>query len=163
MKNFIVVVLLIMVAYSNSSCKQQVKNDKIKNGIEIQEDGLHVEQAFLTNSDQSYITDNNKVQPGERVCLRMIVKGWKEDKGKIFMDASQKVTTSSGITLTSNPSIFGISLMYGSVPDGADHVLLYQTIGKLDKPVDYILISFKVWDKTSNKSVSGSYKLRLVI
>ena len=161
MKNFIVGVLLIMVAYSNSSCKQQSKNDKIKNGIEIKEDGLHVEEAFLTNSDSVAISDDNKVQVGERVCLRMILKGWKEDKGEIFMDASQKVTTSSGITLTSNPSIFGITLMYGSVPAGADHVLLYQTIGKLDKPVDYILISFKVWDKTTNKSVSGSYKLHV--
>ena len=162
MKNIIAGFVLIIAACSLSSCKQQAKNDKIKNGIEIYEDGLHVEQAFLTNGDQSYINDDNNVKAGEHICLRMIVKGWKEKNDKIFMDASQKVSTSSGVLLTSSPSIFGITLMYGSVPAGADHILLYQTIGRLDKPVSYILISFKVWDKTSNRSVSGSYKLHIL-
>lgn len=131
----------------------------IKNGIEIHEHGLHLEQAFLTNGDESMIGNDNKVKVGERVCLRMIIKGWKEKEDKIFMDASQKVATSSGTTLTENPSIFGIKLLFGTVPEGADHVLLYQTIGKLNNSPDYIIISFKVWDKTTNKYVSGSYKL----
>ncbi len=159
MRNIIPVFLLFVIMFCISSCKHEVKNEKIKNGIEIQEKGLHIEEAFLTNGDSSMINANNKVHVGENVCLRLIVKGWKEEKGKVFMDASQKVSTSSGVTLTENPSIFGITLMYGSVPDGADHVLLYQKIGRLDKPNDYVFISFKVWDKTTKKSVSGSYKL----
>ena len=105
------------------------------------------------------ISDDNKVQVGERVCLRMIIKGWKEENGKVFMDASQSVTTNSGDTLTRNSSIFGITLMFGTVPQGADNILLYQTIGRLTKPADYILVSFKVWDKTTKKSLYGSYKL----
>ena len=161
MKNIVLTFLSVVVCFCFNSCKQQTQNDKIKNGIEIYEDGLHVEKAFLTNSDSTMISDDNKVQPGERVCLRMIVKGWKEKDNKIFMDASQKVSTSSGVNLVNNPSIFGITLMYGTVPAGADHILLYQTIGRLNKPVDYILISFKVWDKTSGKSVWGSYKLQV--
>lgn len=73
---------------------------------------------------------------------------------KIFMDASQKVATSSATTLTENPSIFGIKLLFGTAPEGADHVLLYQTISKLNNSSDYIIISFKVWDKTTNKYAS---------
>ena len=137
------------------------KNDKIKNGMEVYEDGLHVEEAFLTNGDASYISDDNKVQVGENVCLRMIIKGWKAEDGKVFMDASQTVTTSAGDTLTSNPSLFGIKLLYGTVAQSADHVLLYQTIGSLKNPSEHIIISFKVCDKTTNKSVHGSYKLYL--
>ncbi len=152
---------LFVFACSINACKHAVKNNEIKNGIKIYENGLHVKHAFLTNGDSSIIGDDNKVQVGERVCLRMIVDGWKDENGKVFMDASQNVITSSGDTLTSNPSIFGIKLMYGTVAEGADHILLSQTIGKLNKPVDYILISFKVWDKITNKSVSGSYKLYL--
>jgi hypothetical protein len=159
MRNLLLTFFLIAFTITVNSCKQPVKNDKIKNGIEVYENGLNVEQAFLTNGDSTEIGDDNKVHVGERVCLRMIIKGWKEDKGKVFMDASQTVTTSAGDTLTSSPSLFGITLIYGTVPEGADHVLLYQTIGRLNKPVDYILISFKVWDKSTNKSVHGSYKV----
>ncbi len=162
MKNIILSFLVIIIACSINSCKQQSKNEKIKNGIEIREDGLHVESAFLTKSDSSAINNDNKVQPGELICLRMIINGWEEKEGKIFMDASQKVITNSGKTLAINPSIFGIKLIYGTVPSGADHVLLYQKIGEVDKSVDYVLISFKVWDKTSNKSVTGSYKLHVL-
>jgi len=161
MKNALLSFFLVVFVCGINACKQPVKNDKIKNGIEIYEDGLHVEQAFLTNGDAFYVSDDNKVQVGERVCLRMIIEGWKEDKGKVFMDASQTVTTSSGDTLTTNPSLFGIKLLYGTVAQGADHVLLYQAIGRLKNPSDHIIISFKVWDKTTNKSVHGSYKLYL--
>ncbi|MEP6684848.1 MAG: hypothetical protein ABJA35_16365 [Parafilimonas sp.] len=161
MKNLLLCFSITMLICSMCACKQPVKNDKIKNGIEIYEDGLHAEQAFLTNGDSTYINDDNKVQVGERVCLRLVVNGWKEKNDKVFMDASQKVTTGSGVALTENPSIFGIKLMLGTLPEDAHHVLLYQTIGRLDKPGDYILISFKVWDKTTKKSLSGSYKLYL--
>ena len=159
MRNLIFSFFVFMVACNGNADKHPVKNDAIKNGIEIYEDGLQVQQAFLTNGDSSMIDEQNKVYVGERVCLRLVVNGWQEEKGKVFMDASQKVTTASGALLTENASIFGISLMLGTLPDDAHHMLLYQTIGRLDKPADYMLISFKVWDKTSKKSLSGSYKL----
>lgn len=160
MKNNCFCLFIIFVACSISACKQS-SNTKIKNGIELHEHGLHVTDAFLTNANSYMIDNSNKVHAGERVCLRMIVKGWSEKEGKVFLDASQKVTTSAGAMLTYNASILGAAFMFGVTPKDAEQILLYQPIGRLDKPVDYVLISFKVWDKTNNNSVSGSYKVHI--
>ncbi len=142
-----------------SSCKST--NDKIKNGIELKEDGLHVEEAFLTSSSGQVINDDNKVQVGDRISLRMVVDGWQVKDGKVFLDAAQKVTTSSGETLTENPSMLAPIYTAGATPADAKYILLNQKIGRLNNPKDYVIITFKVWDKTSNKSVSGEYKLYL--
>jgi hypothetical protein len=142
-----------------SSCKSS--NDKIKNGIELKEDGLHVEEAFLTNLSGQPISNDNKVQVGDLVCLRLVVDGWQVKNGKVFLDAAQKVVTSLGKPLISNPSILGALYAGGATPADAKYVLLNQRIGKIDDPKNYVVIIFKVWDKTSNKSVSGDYKVYL--
>jgi hypothetical protein len=142
-----------------SSCKSS--NDKIKNGIELKENGLHVEEAFLTGSSGQPINDDNKVQVGDRVALRMIVDGWQVKDGRVFLDASQKVATGSGETLTENPSMLAPVYSTGATPADAKYILLNQKIGRLGNPKDYVIITFKVWDKTSKKSVSGEYKLYL--
>jgi hypothetical protein len=142
-----------------SACKSS--NNKIKNGIEIKENGLHVEEAYLTNNNHSVIDDNNKVKVGERVYLRLLIDGWTTKDGRVFLDGFQETSTSTGITLAANPSIFGALYAGGADPQSVKSVLLYQNIGRLDKHYDYILISFKIWDKTANKSVSGSCKLHV--
>jgi|SRR4051812_37699697 hypothetical protein len=85
------------VAICFSSCKPA--NNKIKNGIELKEGGLHVEEAFLTNLNGQFVNNDNKVQVGDHVYLRMVINGWQVKDGRVFLDASQKVTTSSGETL----------------------------------------------------------------
>ena len=142
-----------------SSCKSA--NDKIKNGIELKENGLHVEEAFLTNLNGQYISNDNKVQVGDHVYLRMVIDGWQVKDGRVFLDASQKVATSSGETLVDDPSIIAPVYTAGATPAEAKYVMLNQKIGRLGDPHDYIIITFRVWDKTSNKSVSGLYKLYL--
>jgi len=146
-------------AFCISACKSP--NSKIKNSIEIKENGLHIEEAYLTNNNQSLVGDDNKVQVGERVYIRLVVTGWTIKNNKVFLDASQKTATSDGTTLANNPSLFGYVYAAGADANSAKYIMLYQNIGKLDKPYDYILISFKIWDKISNKSVSGSCKLHV--
>ncbi len=142
-----------------SSCKSS--NDKIKNGIELKENGLHVEEAFLTGSGGQPVSDDNKVQVGDRIALRMVVDGWQVKDGRVFLDASQKASTASGETLTENLSMLAPVYSTGATPADAKYILLNQKIGRLSNPQDYVVITFKVWDKTSNKSVSGAYKLYL--
>ncbi len=158
MRKIFLLFFISAVCFFNS-CKPS--NDKIKNGIEIKESGLHIEEAFLTDDAGQNIGDSNKVQIGERVCLRLVVDGWQLKDGKVFLDASQEVATSSGNFLTSNPSILGPVYTDGATPKDAKYVLLYQRIGRLDNSKDHVVITFKLWDKTSNKSVSGSYELYL--
>jgi hypothetical protein len=151
--------LLIVLVFCSNACKSS--NSKIKNGIEIKENGLHIEEAYLTNGNQSVINDDNKVKVGDRVSLRLVVNGWTIKNGKVFLDASQKTSTSDGATLAVNPSLFGYVYAAGASSESAKYILLYQNIGRLNKHYDYIQISFKIWDKISGKSVSGSCKLHV--
>jgi hypothetical protein len=161
MRNILQIFFLLAFTCSIHACKQTANNNKIKNGIEIKENGLHVKEAYLTNNNQSLIDDNNKVKVGERIYLRLLIDGWTLKNGRVFLDGFQKTSTSTGITLADNPSIFGLMYAGGADPQSAKSVSLYQNIGRLDKHYDYILISFKIWDKTSNKSVTGSCKLHV--
>ena len=151
--------LLVTFIFCINACKSS--NSKIKNDIEIKENGLHVEEAYLTNNNQSDIGDDNKVKVGERVSMRLVVSGWTIKNGKVFLDASQRTYTSDGTTLATNPSLFGYVYAAGADANSAKYILLYQNIGRLDKHYDYIQISFKLWDKISNKSVTGSCKLHV--
>ncbi len=151
--------VLVAIIFCISACKSS--NSKIKNDIEIKENGLHVEEAYLTNGNQSLIGNDNKVKVGERISLRLVVTGWTIKNGKVFLDASQRTSTSDGTTLASNPSLFGYVYAGGASAESAKYILLYQNIGGLDKHYDYIQISFKIWDKISNKSVTGSCKLHV--
>lgn len=161
---FFVVVFIGCISACNIEVKKDNKteassNSKIRNGITIHENGLHVEQAFLLKDDGSLIGDDNKIQVGERVSLRLIIDGWKEDNGKVFPEASEKVATSTGIVFLDQPELFSASIPDGTSLENAKFLTLYATITKLEKLYDYFMVSFKVWDKTTNKSLSGSYKL----
>jgi hypothetical protein len=57
------------------------------------------------------------------------------------------------------PALLGQSIPNGTSLENARYITLYATITKLDKLYDYFLVSFKVWDKKTNNSLSGSYKL----
>jgi hypothetical protein len=168
MKNYFAYLLFIVFISCINSCTLEVKkdnnnetasNNKIRNNIEIKEAGLHAQQAFLLKDDGSLIDDNNKIQVGERVSLRLIIDGWKEDNGKVFPEASEKIATSTGIVFLDQPELFSASIPDGTSLENAKFLTLYATITKLEKLYDYFLVSFKVWDKTTNKSLSGSYKL----
>ena len=51
---------------------------KIRNGIQVKENGLKVEQAFLLFEDGKLVPSNNKVDLGQWVGLRLIMAGWQK-------------------------------------------------------------------------------------
>lgn len=159
MRNRIFLSLIIATAVLFNSCKSS--GNKIENNIEIKESGLHIEQAYLENSGGQRINDDNKVQVGDRIYLRLMIDGLQEKDGRVFFDALQKTATGSGETLAVNPSMFGQVYTTGVAVKDSKYISLYQKIGKLNNANDHIEITFKVWDKISNKSVSGLYKLYL--
>jgi len=171
MKNKWLFVFAIIFINCISACNNEVKKDKdntgassngkIRNGISIQENGLHVEQAFLLKDDGTLIDDNNKIQVGERVSLRLIMHGWEVKDDKVYPEASEKIATNDGQIFLDEQTLFSTSLPGGTTLENAEAITLYATISRVDKLYDYFLVSFKVRDKTSNKSVSGSYKLYL--
>lgn len=152
--------------YAAGSCTLNEKNKvnsasnaKIHNGIQLQEDGLQVEEAFLANGSRMQINDSNKVKVGDRISVMLVVNGWKEKDGKVFLDASEKISTIDGNVLSNNPSILATAFPGGVLLQDATHLLLYQNIGRLKNYDEPIVVSFKVWDRLTNKSLSGSCKV----
>jgi hypothetical protein len=144
---------------ANSTTGTASSNSKIRNGVQLQENGLHAEQAFLLKQDGSLINDDNKVQVGEQVLLRLIISGWKQENNLVFPEASEKIATNTGVVFLDEPALLGSSIPDGTTLENAKYLTLYATITKLDKLYDYFVVSFKVWDKKSNNSLTGSYKL----
>ena len=169
--------LLIIVAFICSSCEVKVdsgkkssdekldskaestSNSKIRNDVQLNEKGLKVEQAFLIfRNDGSLVPADNKVGVGQEVGLRLIVKGWKEENGRVYPGTSEKVMTSDGAVLLDEPDLFN-SYTDGVTAKDAEIITITAVITKLDKLYDHFLVSFRVWDKKGDGEVSGSYKL----
>lgn len=135
-------------------------NSKIRNGIELRKNGLEVEQAFLLFEDGSLVPADNKVGVGQKVIMRLVMSGWKEENGMVFPGASEKITTSEGNIVLNEPDLFSENAD-GVSADDAKYISLSAVITQLDKLYDHFLVGFTVWDKKSNAEVSGSYKLYL--
>jgi hypothetical protein len=135
-------------------------DSKIRNGIELKKNGLEVEQAFLLFEDGKLVPADNKVSVGQKVVMRLIMSGWKEQNGMVFPGASEKITTSDGNVVLNEPDLFAENAEGVSAAD-AQYISLSAVITQLDKLYDHFLVSFTVWDKKSNAEVSGSYKLYL--
>ncbi len=133
---------------------------KIRNSIELNKNGLEVEQAFLLFEDGSLVPGDNKVSVGQKVVMRLIMSGWKIEDGKVYPGASEKITTSEGNVVLDEADLFAANSEGVSAED-AKYISLSAVITQLDKLYDHFLVAFRVWDKKSNSDVSGSYKLYL--
>ena len=58
---------------------------KIRNGIQLKENGLKVEQAFLVFEDGKLVPSDNKIDVGQWVGLRLILNGWQKKTEKYLL------------------------------------------------------------------------------
>jgi hypothetical protein len=152
-----------------SSCEISVKTgpgseepaSKIRNGIVVNSNGVKVEQAFLLFEDGSLVPHDNKIKVGQKVQLRLIVSGWKEKDGKVFLDASEKAETSEGDVFLDEKDLFR-QYENGLDPADAGYITLSVAITGISKLYDHFKVSFRVADKTDeNNFAEGYYKLYL--
>ena len=144
--------------------KTYTRNDKkIRNGIELQTTGgVVVEQAFLTYADDgSLVSDENITELGRKMKLILICDGWKEEDGKVYIDASEHVASSSGETILSAASLFESNGIDHVSPQDAKQISLSVVINKVYKLTDHFLVQFKVWNKKADQSIDGRYKFHL--
>lgn len=134
-------------------------NSKIKNGIQINQNGLSVSQAFLLFEDGTRVPEDNTVQINQQISLRLIMEGWKDKDGKVFPGASETILTNEGDTVLAEPDLFESYAQTGVDKKDAEYITLFATITKLDKLYDYFTVQFRLWDKQSNAETTGSYKL----
>src|SRR5688572_11599099 len=136
------------------------KSNKIRNGILLKENGLDVDEAYLTVNDGSLLSNENKVDINDIVKMNLVMGGWKVENDKVFVGASEKVLTSEGYMILNEADLFA-NFTEGVNANDAKYINLSVQLTKMTKVPDHFLVEFRVWDKKSNADVSGSYKLYL--
>jgi hypothetical protein len=131
----------------------------IKNGIVITENGLKVSKAMLLHEDGTEISNDNTVGIGEVILCRIFVSGWKDENGQVKIGAGQTVETNDGTVVLDQEDLFS-TLESASLED-AGVITLKATITELNKSIHDFTVHFKVWDKTTNADVTGSYNFKL--
>ncbi len=133
---------------------------KIRNQISLKSSGVTVQQAFLMFEDGKLMPQDNKVEIGQKVLMRLIIKGWKEVNGKVFLGAAEKIATDEGQTVLDEKDLFA-NYTEGISPTDAATITLTAVITRVDKLFNHFEISFKVWDKNSTDNITGSYRVYL--
>jgi hypothetical protein len=150
------------------SCEVKIKTGepekqagKFRNGIEIKENGLKVSEAYLVyDEDGSLVSNDNITDVDKKVRLVLEISGWQEENGKVLLGASEKVSTNEGDVFLNRGDLFE-SYTEGVSAEDAKQISLTVVISKADKIYDHFLVEFRVWDKRTNKDITGSYKLHL--
>jgi len=168
MRSFVFSFVLILACVScntspkteNKATVQSETSGNIRNDISLKASGLQVEQAFLLFDDGKLVPQDNKIEVGQKVNLRLLIKGWKATNGKVLLGASEKITTDEGQIVLNEEDLFA-SYADGVPEADAGVITISATISRIDKLFKYFEVAFRVWDKQSNDNVTGSYRLYL--
>ena len=139
---------------------EKKSNSKIRNGIVLKEEGIKVDQAFLIDHEDNLISGENLTKVNQPLRVRLIIdSGLTATDGKVLLGASEKVVTSDGDVVLDEEDLFAT---VGAVPEKDAKILsLSVMITKINKLVDFYEVKFRVWDKSSNNAVSGSFKFNV--
>ena len=133
----------------------------ISNGITVHAKGLTVQQAYLVFEDDTRLPAGNKIKINQTIILKMILsKGFKEIGGKVFPGGKQKIALSTGETILDSDDLFTAFDKTGVSPEAARYIALKAQITGIKDKKNYVLVSFRVWDKKSSANeITGLYKL----
>jgi hypothetical protein len=167
--------IILLLVFCFASCEVKVKtaqdtepgkdsytrnNNKIRNGIEVKTSGgVEVKQAFLSYADDGSLVDDKNITALKRkIKLNLILDGWKEENGRVELEASEKVTTNEGDVVLEVNNLFQQSGLESLSPADAKEVTLSVVIDVVHKLSDYFLVEFSVWNEKADQSVKGHYK-----
>jgi hypothetical protein len=157
---------LSLTALIFSACKSEVKypvnEGNIRNGIQLKTNGVLVEQAFLTYEDGSPVDESNTTTLNKKIKINFIVQGWQEQNGQVPLEASEKVTTSNGKVVMHEKELFSKGGMKVLSAVDAQFPRLTVEVSGMNKPHEYYLVSFRIWNKGTDQWIEGEYKFRLV-
>jgi hypothetical protein len=144
----------------NEKTSSAKASQNVRNEITVHSSGVNVQQAFLMFEDGKLVPQDNKVEVGQQVNMRLIMDGWEASNGKVMLGASEKIATDEGTVILNEPDMFA-EMKDGVNAADAGAITLSAVITRVDKLFKYFEVSFKVWDKNSNDNVTGSYRLYL--
>ena len=168
MQFFLIVSFTLVLA----SCEIKVKTnnepkaeelgstEKMRNNIQIQKKGLNVSQAYLQYEDGKLLPADNRIELKQTVKMKLLINGWKEENGKVYIGGSETIKTNTGDTLLHSEDLFA-EYLGGVSPVDAKILSLSAVVNNIDSLYDYFLVSFHLWDKKGTGEINGSYKLYL--
>lgn len=131
----------------------------IYNGIQLRENGLHVQEAYLVDEKGDRLAEDNTIGINEKIFCELVVSGYSENDGKVRVGASEEIRAEDGALVLREDDLF--ESMGELKSSDAKYVRLMAMITALRKSYRYFDVSFRVWDKNSKAEVSGQYRFRL--
>lgn len=131
---------------------------KIRNNIQVQSNGVKVEQAFLTYEDGTLVPADNVTAINKKLLLNLVVSGWEEKDGSVQLEASEKVTTSEGQVILDVPDLFTQSGLQSLSAKDARYLRLNVVITGINELSDYYKVEFKVWNQYTQQFIYGTYQ-----
>jgi hypothetical protein len=131
---------------------------KIRNGIKLNAKGVTVEQAFLTYEDGSLVDESNTTSVNRKIKINFVVSGWKEEDGKVALEANEKVTTSDGDVIMDEKELFSGGGLTTVSAEDAQFPRLSVVVNQVNKLYDFYLVSFRIWNRGTDQSIEGEYK-----
>ena len=134
-----------------------------ENGIKLKIKGLTVKEAYLMLEDGTKVPADNMVELNQKVNLRIVLdKGLKEENGKVFIGASEKIVLSSGYKVLDSQDLFAAYDETGVSPEDAKYISLKAVMTELDDKKKFVKVSFRVWDKRSAANeITGYYIMHI--
>lgn len=159
MKQYLRLCLLTFLVLILYNCT--VTAQAISNGIKINAKGLSVKEAYLVFENDTKVPAGNKVKVNQKVVLKMILEnGFKSVGGKVFPGGKEKVALSNGETIMESGDLFTDFDKTGVSAEAAKYIAFKAVITEIKDKKNYVIVSFKVWDKKDAANViTGSYKL----
>lgn len=134
------------------------KNTQVRNDIQLETKGVKLSQAYLAYADGNLVPSSNQTSVNRAVKAHLVVQeGWKETNGKVSLGASERIETNTGKVVLDVEDLFKDYATLNA--EDAHFIALTANISSLDKPIDYFVVSFRVWDKNGPGEIQGSYRL----
>lgn len=121
--------------------------------------GLKVIRAFVSSVDGEVFSKEVMVGNDQKVILNLNLDGFKEEEGKSFVGAAEKITASDGTVILDEADLFSNYTATGMKADDAKFVRLSAIVTGNISSNPYYTVSFRVWDKKGDGEVTGSYKI----
>jgi len=133
---------------------------RIYNNIQLNASGVRVDKAYLLLENGQQVPDDNFVDFKGPIKMQLKVEsGWVEEKGKVLLGASEKITSESGEVLVDEADLFQ---QYNEGIPAKDAKSIYLSASlklKEGAPPTSFMVSFRVWDKRGSGFIEGSYML----
>jgi hypothetical protein len=130
-----------------------------ENGIRIIANGFTVSRAFLMFDDQTPVPAGNKVSIGQNINMMVIIdSGWTAIEGKAYPGASETIKLSNGFEVLKENDLFAGYSNTGVAVSDAKYVTLKAKITEMRDQNNYVIVTFRIWDKKGKAEIKGSYR-----